>query len=375
MRNPLLGGLATRTFLSRHWQKQALLVRQAIPHFGGVLDFRELMGLACSDTVESRLVVRDARRWTLRHGPFDRTDFRRLPARNWTLLVQGVNLHDDRAAALLARFAFLPHARLDDLMVSYAVPGGGVGPHFDAYDVFLLQGEGKRRWRIGRQNDLALVPGAPLKILRRFQPEGEAILLGGDMLYLPPRFAHHGVAVTECTTWSIGYRAPTHQELASRFLSDLAERLVLPGQYADPDLAATVHPGRIGGALVATTERLLAGIRWRRRDVTDFLGRHLTEPKPQVFFDPPPTRHGSTGIVARIRRQGAKLDRRSLMLYADHAVYLNGEEYRFPRGVPAPLRELADRRCLAPQAVPAPIATVLYDWWAAGFIRLPAAGS
>ena len=359
MRNPLLGGLATRAFLSRHWQKQALLVRQAIPRFGGVLDFREMIALACSDTVESRLVVRDGRHWTLRHGPFDRADFRRLPARNWTLLTS---------------FAFIPHARLDDLMVSYAVPGGSVGPHFDAYDVFLLQGEGERRWRIGRQDDLDLMPRAPLKILRRFRPEGEAILVGGDMLYLPPKFAHHGVAVTECTTWSIGYRAPTHQELASRFLSDLADRLALPGQYADPDLATTSRPGRIGGALVAATERLLAGIHWRRRDVTDFLGRHLTEPKPQVFFDPPP-HQSSTAVVARIRRHGAKLDRRSLMLYADHAVYLNGEEYRFPRGVPAPLRELADRRCLGAQAVPAPVATVLYDWWAAGFIRLPATGS
>ena len=374
MRNPLLGGLATRTFLSRHWQKQALLVRQAIPRFGGVMDVRELMALACDDTVESRLVVGEGRRWTLRHGPFDRADFRRLPARNWTLLVQGVNLHDDRAAGLLGRFGFLPHARLDDLMVSYAVPGGSVGPHFDDYDVFLLQGEGQRRWRIGRQHDLDLVPGAPLKILRRFRPEGEAILRGGDMLYLPPAFAHHGVAVTECTTWSIGYRAPSHQELASRFLSDLAERLVLPGRYEDPDLSATAHPGRIGGALIAVTGQLLAGIRFRRCDITDFLGRHLTEPKPQVFFDPPP-RQSATGFAARIRRQGAALDRRSLMLYADHAVYLNGEEYRYPRGVPAPLRELADRRCLPAQTVPAPIATVFHDWWSAGFIRLPAAGN
>lgn len=375
MRLPLLGGLSARTFLSRHWQKQALLVRQAMPGFHGVLDPGELFALACSDIVESRLVEGSGQRWTLHHGPFDRADFRRLPARNWTLLVQGVNLHADAAAALLTRFDFLPHARLDDLMVSYAVPGGSVGPHFDAYDVFLLQGAGRRRWQIGRQDDLALVPDAPLKILRRFRPEGDAILESGDMLYLPPRFAHHGVAVTECTTWSIGYRAPAFQELASRFLADLAERVELPGQYSDPDLVATAHPGRIGSGLVGATECLLAGVRWQRRDVTDFLGRYLTEPKAQVFFEPPSRRPGARGVVDRIRRHGTALDRRSLMLYADHAVYLNGETYRFPRGVPEPLRELADRRRLSAQAIPAPVATLLYDWWSAGFLRTTAVGS
>ncbi len=372
MYKTLPGGLPARTFLARHWQKQPLLVRQAIPGFAGVLEPSALIAMACSDEVESRLVIGAGRQWKLRHGPFTRADFRRLPARDWTLLVQGVNLHDDAAAALLQRFDFLPHSRLDDLMVSYAVPGGSVGPHFDAYDVFLLQGAGRRRWKIGRQDDLELMPSAPLKILKRFRPEGDATLDGGDMLYLPPRFAHHGIAVTDCTTWSIGYRAPAFQELASRFLADFSDRIVLPGQYADPDLGPTNHPGRIGGGLIAATEAVLARTRWRRRDVTDFLGRYLTEPKPHVFFDPPAQRVAAGVAIERIRRNGTSLDRRSLMLYSATAAYMNGEEYRFPRGVPPVLQELSDRRRLAPQALPAPVATLLYEWWSAGFVRLPA---
>ncbi|MEO5700409.1 MAG: cupin domain-containing protein, partial [Casimicrobiaceae bacterium] len=192
---PLLGGISAAAFLRRHWQKAAHLARAAIPGFAGVLDRDALFALAARDDVESRLVQRTGARWSLAHGPFAVRTLRALPARNWTLLVQGVNLHVPAADALLRRFRFVPYARLDDLMVSYAAPGGGVGPHVDAYDVFLLQGFGRRRWRYGRQDDQAFRPGLPLRVLRRFKPTEDAILAPGDMLYLPPAYAHDGVAL------------------------------------------------------------------------------------------------------------------------------------------------------------------------------------
>ncbi|MEP7329019.1 MAG: cupin domain-containing protein, partial [Betaproteobacteria bacterium] len=197
---PLLGGHTPAAFLRRFWQKEALLVRGAIPDFAGLHTRATLFALAGRDDVEARLLVRSGRAWTLEHGPFPARLLRTLPAVDWTLLVQGVNLESDAADTLLRRFAFLPFARLDDLMVSYAAPGGGVGPHFDSYDVFLLQGFGRRRWRYGRQQDLALRPGLPVKILRRFVPQHDTVLAPGDMLYLPPAYAHDGIAVDACTT-------------------------------------------------------------------------------------------------------------------------------------------------------------------------------
>ena len=177
------------------------------------------------------------------HGPFRRSDFRALPERNWTLLIQGVNLHVPAADALLRRFSFVPYARLDDLMVSYAAPGGGVGPHFDSYDVFLLQGKGQRRWRLSRQRDLALKPDVPLKILARFRPDHVVLLDPGDMLYLPPGIAHDGVAIAACSTYSIGFRAPSAQELGIAFVDWLRDRIALDGWYRDPGSGpSTVNP-------------------------------------------------------------------------------------------------------------------------------------
>ncbi len=183
---PPLSGLTPADFLRRHWQKKPLLVRNALPECRGILQREGLFELAAEDSLESRLVQRDGRRWRVRHGPFGPRELKRLPKSGWTLLVQGVDLAVPAARNLLDRFSFIPYARLDDVMVSYAPAGGGVGPHFDNYDVFLLQGEGRRRWRVSRQRDLELVAGAPLKILRRFRPAREWVVDPGDLLYLPP---------------------------------------------------------------------------------------------------------------------------------------------------------------------------------------------
>ena len=253
----LLGGHGVASFLRRFWQKEALLVRGALPGFAGIHSAAELKALAQRDDVESRLVVRDGARWSFEQGPFRAALLRALPPRDWTLLVQGLNLHSAPADQLLRRFAFIPYARLDDLMVSLAAPGGGVGPHFDSYDVFLLQGFGRRRWRYGRQDDLAIKARLPVRILRRFTPSFDEVLAPGDMLYLPPQYAHDGVAVDTCTTYSIGFRAAPINDLACAFVDFLRDELALPGRYADPDLAPTREPARIGAPMVDRCAREL----------------------------------------------------------------------------------------------------------------------
>ena len=302
----LLGGLAPSTFLRRFWQKEARLVRGAVPGFAGLFTREELFALAGRDDVESRVIV--AQPGTLVDGtrPVSPRALSRLPATGWTLLVQGVNLHSDAADALLRRFAFLPYARLDDLMVSYAAPGGGVGPHFDSYDVFLLQGDGRRRWRYGRQADLSLKPGLPVKILRHFTPQHDAVLSPGDMLYLPPSFAHDGVAVDACTTYSIGFRAASHTEIAQAFLDHLRDEIALDGRYADPDLKASGEPARIAAAMQRRVAAILRGIRWDRAATSRFLGAYLSEPKPDVYFDAPDPRTVARGICAGHRPAGRR---------------------------------------------------------------------
>jgi 50S ribosomal protein L16 3-hydroxylase len=371
-RSCLLGGHGTRAFLRRFWHKKALLVRGALPGFTGALTVRELASLAMRDDVESRLVIRDGARWSLAHGPFRRGDLRNLPNRDWTLLVQSVNLHSEAADALLRRFDFLPFARLDDLMASVAAPGGGVGPHFDSYDVFLLQGAGRRRWRYGRQRDLSLVPGLPVKILRRFKPRHDAVLGPGDMLYLPPSFAHDGIAVDACTTWSIGFRAPAANELATAFLDFLRDRVDLHGRYADPDLEPTREPARIGNAMRRRCAATLATIRWTRADTDRFLGTYLSEPKPSVTFERPSPPLTRAAFGARARRRGVRLDLRSQLLYDEHRLYLNGEVLAWPATGAPLLRRLANERSLAAAALagaPAGVATFLYDGYCHGYLH------
>ncbi len=221
---PLLGGLSAAQFMRRHWQKKPLLVRQAVPDMVPPIDRSALFALAEREEVESRLIRHGKTGWSLRHGPLPRRSLPSLKQPAWTLLVQGVDLHHEGIHALLRQFRFLPDARLDDLMISYASDGGGVGAHFDSYDVFLLQAQGRRRWSIGQQSDLRLQPGVPLKILERFEPAQSFVLEPGDMLYLPPRYAHDGVAVGgDCMTFSIGLRSPSAGELGADLLARIAQ--------------------------------------------------------------------------------------------------------------------------------------------------------
>jgi 50S ribosomal protein L16 3-hydroxylase len=364
------GGPTAGAFLRRHWQKKPLLARAALVECAGIVQPGTLFALAGRDDLESRLVERDGRRWRVRQGPFEPRAFRRLPRSGWTLLVQGVNHALPAAQTLLDKFAFIPYARLDDLMVSYAPRGGGVGPHFDSYDVFLVQGEGRRRWRISRQRDLTLVDGAPLRILRRFKPARDWVLHPGDLLYLPPRCAHDGTALSDCITYSIGFRAPGAQELGVRFLEFLQDEIRLEGIYEDRGLQPARRPAWLADDMVRTMLGMLRGIRWTDGDAVRFLGCYLTEPKGHVVFARPRRPLNESGFAARAARRGVRLAGPTRMLFRGGTLYVNGEAH--PLGAPAlrRLSRLADRRSLAPARLDRETLQSLYQWYRAGYLTI-----
>ena len=362
----LLGGLSPQAFMRRHWQKKPLLVRQAVTPPCGVVDRATLFEIAGREGVESRLVRHAAKGWTLRHGPFARRALPPLAQPRWTLLVQGLDLHLDAAHEFMQRFRFVPDARLDDLMVSYASDGGGVGPHLDSYDVFLLQLQGRRRWRIGRLPDPQLQSGVPLKILTNFVPEQEWLLEPGDMLYLPPRWAHDGIAQGECMTCSIGFRVPARDELARGLLQQLLDASEPPDRdplYRDPAQAATREPACVPAAL---HDFALAALqRWTLENgsLDAALGELLSDPKPGVWFE------AGRALQAG---QGLRLDRRTRMLYDARHVFVNGESYRAAGRDARLMRRLADRRRLDAAAVASlgAEALALVDEWArAGWLH------
>lgn len=261
-------------------------------------------------------------------------------AKPWTVLVQSVNLALAAGDQLMRRFDFIPYARLDDLMV-YATDGGGVGPHFDNYDVFLIQGMGSRRWRYGKQKDKTLIDGLPVRILKQFRPSREALLAPGDMLYLPPGWAHDGIAVGECMTFSVGFRAAPAQELGEQFLNFLQDRLNLSGALPlTPDLQRQKHAAEIGPAMISQVEKMLSAIRWNRDTVRDFLGASLSEPKAHVVFNPPAKPLSPSRFSTAVKRKGIALIQPANLLFSGNCFYLNGELWAVPDHAAAMLRQL-----------------------------------
>ncbi len=286
MTNTPLGNLTADEFLRDYWQKQPLLIRNAIPNFQSPMSPDELAGLACEEDVESRIVLEKdgSKPWECRYGPFDESAFATLPTSHWTLLIQECNKHDVDTALLLDRFKFIPNWRVDDIMVSYAPTNGSVGPHTDQYDVFLLQGLGQRRWQIHTQSvdESDFIPDLDLRILKHFVAEEEWILNPGDMLYLPPGVAHHGIALEDCITLSIGFRAPSYAELLSSFveyqLSRLDNELFAP-RYRDPDLQLQQHPGEIPPAILSKIHNLIKNEFDQIETIEHWFGSFVTEPK------------------------------------------------------------------------------------------------
>jgi 50S ribosomal protein L16 3-hydroxylase len=361
---PLLAGLTPQQFMRRHWQRRPLLARGAIPNIVPPLTRSELFAIAAHDEVESRLVrVNGAGVWSLQHGPFAHAKLPSSRRRGWTLLVQGADLHHDAAHRLLQAFRFVPDARLDDLMISWASDGGGVGPHVDSYDVFLLQASGKRRWRIAQRYEPGLDAHAPLKVLRRFKHEQEFVLEPGDLLYLPPDWAHEGVAVGgDCMTCSIGMRAPQRGALGGELAQRLAETYDDATLYRDVRQNATKTPAAIPQTLTRFATDAVRRLAQDGPGIKRALGEVLSEPKPHVWFE---KRRGPW------RPRAVALDRRTRMLYDVRHVFINGDAVPVRGDAAAVLRRLANDRTLdAPTVRNADryVQALLAEWFAAGWI-------
>lgn len=278
-----LGNISATEFLRDYWQKKPLLIRNAFPGFESPLDPDELAGLALEEEVESRIALEDPANgaWELRHGPFAEDAFSELPSSHWTLLVQSVDLWVPEVHALLDHFDFLPRWRLDDIMVSYAAPSGSVGPHFDHYDVFLIQGEGQRRWMIGEPCDenSALLSDCPLRILERFEAREEWLLEPGDMLYVPPQWSHWGVADGSSMTYSVGFRSPTLAEM----VDDLAVELMAADhdsqRYRDPPLTPALANDTLSPVFLEQVKGLLSTLLEDDRRLALWFARYMTSPR------------------------------------------------------------------------------------------------
>jgi len=279
----VLGDRSPADFLDTYWHTKPLVVRDALPDFHSPLSPEELAGLACEQGVESRIILEEggAHPWELRHGPFASEDFLDLPDTHWTLLVQEVDRLIPEVGALLDHFRFLPDWRLDDIMVSYAPTHGTVGPHIDNYDVFLLQGAGHRRWQIGTEPvaNEEIVPDLDVRILADFEADEEFVLGPGDLLYLPPRVAHYGVATDDqCMTYSVGFRAPRHQDLVAHFLQHAVETIDPDARYSDPDLDPVDHPGELHREAREKVRDLLRDLVRDDAALDRWLGKYLTRP-------------------------------------------------------------------------------------------------
>ncbi len=281
-------GLTQQAFLEQYWQKKPLLIRQAFSNFESAISPGELAGLAADSDVESRLIVEKNgnEQWQVRHGPFEEEDFSELPKTHWTLLVQDVDKHVPDLQTILDPFRFIPDWRRDDLMISYAPEHGTVGPHTDGYDVFLLQAKGSRRWQIGDKPlfNPDIVDGLDVQILADFQPDESWELEPGDMLYLPPHFAHHGVAMNECMTYSIGFRSPSQTDLLDALVNTFLEKNVTKQRYQDPDLITVKHSHEIDAAAIHRAKALLhQAIEYSEPLIVEALGKLVTDAKSSLI--------------------------------------------------------------------------------------------
>ncbi len=335
----LLGGISPDSFMKQYWHKKPLLVRGAVPAFAlatqngedlnSPISAEDLIKLASKDSVESRLIK--ANPWRFDAGPFAKKSIPALNKPNWTLLLQGMEAHHPAAAKVLSWFRFIPDARLDDLMISIAGIGGGVGPHFDSYDVFLIQMSGRRQWQISQQKDLSLSPNLPLKILQSFKPEHEWVLEPGDMLYLPPHIAHDGVALdAECQTWSVGFRSPSFKELLQEGLWRLAESLEdlpeLERKFADPMQKATAHAEQLPEELVKQITLKLRDLKLDQIDrFLPGITAYLSEPKPQAFFDGPTKALNPSRFTKHLGLKKLLPSPQTRILSLGKDVYCNGE--------------------------------------------------
>ena len=352
--------------MKEDWHVRPRLFKQVFKNFEPLCDIDTIFEMASDENIESRLIEQRESGWNLEHGPFE--ELPSLDEKKWTVLVQGIDHHLPEAYDLLQLFRFIPDARLDDVMLSLASDQGGVGPHYDSYDVFLLQMHGKRRWKIGPLKNAELLENCPLKILKDFTPTEEFLLEPGDMLYLPPKWAHDGVAEGECMTWSIGFRSPQAGELARELLQGLADEaaeLVGEAVYRDPQQPAVAQPALIPADLQTFAQEALAQAQRDPRWLAMLLGEYLSAPKDNVWFDSREAQPWTPG-------QGVALHRRSRMLYDAQHIFLNGEGFAAAGRDARLLRRLADARVLSAKdcaALSAQAQEALAEWAEAGWLQ------
>lgn len=381
----LLGGISPKQFMRSYWHKKPLLVRGAIPAFamaqsqgealGSPISGAELFKFAAEDDMEARLI--QAKPWSVSSGPFQKKTLPALESRNWTLLLQGMEAWHPAAATVLSWFRFIPDARLDDLMISIAGIGGGVGPHFDSYDVFLMQMQGRRRWRISQQSDLSLKPGLPLKILRHFKEEQEWDLEPGDMLYLPPHIAHDGIALDAgCQTWSIGFRSPSFKELLQEGLWRLAESLEdvpeLAARFADPHQAATQNADELPELLIKQLQKKLRSLNLAQAQTfLPGIAAYLSEPKPQAIFSGPEYVFSLAEFNQQLQIGALKPHPQSRLLRLGEHLFCNGEN--MTQGQSSPIQQAwralsAQKRLRPSRQFQSTKDSSLYDAYCAGWL-------
>ncbi|VAW68199.1 FIG002776: hypothetical protein [hydrothermal vent metagenome] len=332
-----LGNLSTETFLKEYWQKKPLVIRQALPNFQCPISAEEIAGLSCEEAVSSRIILeKDAEHpWQPIFGPMDESIFSELPESHWTLAINDLEKVLPELASLCDLFDFIPSWRFDDLLCSYAADQGSVGPHFDLYDVFIIQGKGKRRWQISTA-DVAQdnqVEGSPLRIQKTFNAEQQWILEPGDMIYIPPNVSHHGVSLGESISFSVGYRAVSHADLLNDFIAHITQDLPAKLTYEDPDLTVQQHAAEITDDAINRVKKIFREyLNPDHPEIERWFGRYMSDPKSEHTEAAEQPVDSVDELITEIEH-GARLKRHPASRFAftkkenNAVLYIDGHDY------------------------------------------------
>ena len=342
----ILGKTSVNDFLKNYWQKKPLLIKNAIANFVSPITESDLFTIAQNEEVVSRLIEHKQGIWQVKYGPFKKSDLPKKTNIPWTILVQNINHYFPFAEAFLNLFKFIPYARLDDLMISYATKKGSVGPHFDSYDVFLFQAQGIREWKISDQKKFTLDKKSSIKIITNFKSKNSWVLKPGDMLYLPPNIGHWGISQSDdCLTYSIGFRAPATFEIQSKFLDFIQDHLIANENeiYKDPNLAPQKNPAEISSNMTKAMRNIVDRLRWDKSSINHFIGQLLSEPIESSIFE---TRKPLSlkAFEKRIVNKTLKLNSKTRMLFIKNNFYINGEFIKIDKKYTPFLKQLANDR-------------------------------
>ena len=345
-KNHILGKISNDVFLKKYWQKKPLLIRDAIKNFKSPITEKDLFRIAQNENAISRLIEFKRGIWQVKYGPFKKLDLPKKINTPWTILVQNMNHHLPFAESFLNLFKFIPYARLDDLMVSFATKKGSVGPHFDSYDVFLFQAKGEREWKISEQKKFSLDKKSAIKIITNFKTKNTWVLKPGDLLYLPPNVGHWGVSQSDdCLTYSIGFRAPGTFEIQSKFLDFIQDNLITNKNdlYRDPNLNLQKNPAEINSNMIKKIQRIVNQLRWNTNSINNFIGQLLTEPIEGAVFETSKSMTAEVFIKDLIKKP-LKLNPKTRMLFIKNNFFINGELIEADKKSIMYLKQLANDR-------------------------------